>query len=126
MLRNGLPVEPQVWPHRLGTENVVCLSLAANRNPAGYSAAVAPARFVGMPSIAYRMALVAVGECVAVVSLQHLSAWDFVAAAVLTVMGVIVAIVWTAQPGRSRAERSIAWTAIGAAQPASHAGGDGR
>jgi fructose-1,6-bisphosphatase/inositol monophosphatase family enzyme len=77
MLRNGLPLEPVDWPDRLGNTEVVCASLGANRNPVGYLAAVAPARFLGMPSIAYRLALVAVGECVAVVSLQHLSAWDF-------------------------------------------------
>jgi fructose-1,6-bisphosphatase/inositol monophosphatase family enzyme/ADP-ribosylglycohydrolase len=77
MLRNGLPLEPVDWPDRLGNTEVVCASLGANRNPVGYLAAVAPARFVGMPSIAYRLALVAVGECVAVVSLQQLSAWDF-------------------------------------------------
>ncbi len=92
ILRNGLPLEPVTWPHRLETEDVVCLSLGANRNPVGNLAAVAPARFVGMPSIAYRLALVAVGECAAAVSLQHLSAWDFAAghALVRAAGGVVV------------------------------------
>jgi ADP-ribosyl-[dinitrogen reductase] hydrolase len=90
--RNGLPLEPVTWADRLGTEEVVCLSLGANRNPVGNLAAVTPARFLGMPSIAYRLALVAVGECTAAVSLQHLSAWDFAAghALVRAAGGVVV------------------------------------
>lgn len=90
--RNGLPVAPIIWQPGLRPEDVVCLSLAANRNPVGNLAAVAPARFRGMPSIAYRMALVAVGECAATVSLQHLSAWDFAAghALVRAAGGVVV------------------------------------
>jgi ADP-ribosyl-[dinitrogen reductase] hydrolase len=90
--RNGLPLEPVAWPHRLGADEVVCMSLSANRNPVGNLAAVAPARFVGMPSIAYRLALVAVGECAAAVSLQHLNAWDFAAghALIRAAGGVVV------------------------------------
>src|SRR5579859_224370 len=92
LLRNGLPVEPATWPLALGAEDIVCLSLSANRNPLGNVAAVAPARVLGMASIAYRLALVAVGECVATVSLQHLSAWDFAAghALVRAAGGVVV------------------------------------
>jgi len=57
----------------------VCLSQGANRNPVGYLACVSPARFVSLPSIAYRLALVATGEYAATVSLNHLSAWDYAA-----------------------------------------------
>jgi fructose-1,6-bisphosphatase/inositol monophosphatase family enzyme len=90
--RNGLPLQSVVWPQQLGREDVVCLSLGTIRNPVGNLAAVAPARFVGVPSIAYRLALVAVGECAAAVSLQHLSAWDFAAghALVRAAGGVVV------------------------------------
>jgi ADP-ribosyl-[dinitrogen reductase] hydrolase len=77
---NGVPVEPlELRPRSLGPENVVCLSQGANRNPVGYRACVSPARFVSLPSIAYRLALVATGEYVATVSLNHLSAWDYAA-----------------------------------------------
>jgi ADP-ribosyl-[dinitrogen reductase] hydrolase len=75
--RNGVPLEPRVWADALGASDAVCLSQAANRNPIGYQPCVSPARFFGMPSIAYRLALVAAGDCAATVSLNHLSAWDF-------------------------------------------------
>jgi len=77
--RNGVALQDISWPRTLSSHSVVCLSQGAIRNPVGNLAAIAPARFLGMPSIAYRLALVAVGECVAAVSLQHLSAWDFAA-----------------------------------------------
>jgi ADP-ribosyl-[dinitrogen reductase] hydrolase len=77
--RNGLVVDRRDWPDTLGTEDIVCLSQAATRNPVGYWTCVAPARFVGLPSIAYRLALVAVGDCVATVSLNYLNAWDYAA-----------------------------------------------
>ncbi|MCA1645400.1 MAG: ADP-ribosylglycohydrolase family protein [Chloroflexi bacterium] len=90
--RNGLAAEPVAWPPTLGSDDIVCVSLSANRNPVGNLAAVAPARFLGMSSIAYRMALVAMGECAATVSLQALSAWDFAAghALVRAAGGVVV------------------------------------
>src|ERR1700704_2738974 len=76
LLRNGVPVSI-TWHDTLGPQDVVCLSQGANRNPRGYGACVTPARFVGLPSIAYRLALVACGECAATVSLNHLSSWDY-------------------------------------------------
>ena len=79
ILRNGVPVPPPDWPRQLSAEHVVGVSQGANRNPRGYAAAVAPARFVGLPSIAYRLALVAVGEHVATLSLNSLQEWDFAA-----------------------------------------------
>jgi ADP-ribosyl-[dinitrogen reductase] hydrolase len=75
--RNGVTVAPIAWQAALGPEDVVCLSQGANRNPLGYGPCVAPARFIGLPSIAYRLALVACGECAATVSLNHLSSWDY-------------------------------------------------
>ena len=77
--RNGVSVARVRWQPRLGEQDVVALSQGANRNPVGYGACIEPARFVGTPSIAYRLALVAVGECVATVSLNYLSVWDYAA-----------------------------------------------
>ena len=77
--RNGAPLALRSWPSELGQMDVVGLSQGANRNPVGYLACIAPARFVGVPSIAYRLALVAAGEHVATVSLNYLRAWDFAA-----------------------------------------------
>jgi ADP-ribosyl-[dinitrogen reductase] hydrolase len=85
-------VERGPWLAELRVEDVVGLSQGANRNPVGYGECVGPARFVGLPSIAYRLALVASGECVAAVSLNFLSAWDYAAGHALLrgVGGVLV------------------------------------
>jgi ADP-ribosylglycohydrolase/fructose-1,6-bisphosphatase/inositol monophosphatase family enzyme len=77
--RNGTALPPRVWPRELGSHDLIGLSQGANRNPVGYLRCIAPARFVGSPSIAYRLALVAAGEHVATLSLNYLSAWDFAA-----------------------------------------------
>ena len=47
------------------------------QDPAANAACVAPARFIAMPSIAYRLALVAAGEGVAAVSLNGPGDWDY-------------------------------------------------
>jgi ADP-ribosylglycohydrolase/fructose-1,6-bisphosphatase/inositol monophosphatase family enzyme len=75
--RNGEPIAPPDWPRTLAADQVVALSQGAHRNPVGHGACVTPARFVGLPSIAYRLAVVASGEAVATVSLNWLSAWDY-------------------------------------------------
>jgi ADP-ribosylglycohydrolase len=76
LLRNGRRVEPRpVEP--LGPLDVVLVSSAADSDPMGNLACVTPARFRAMPSIAYRLALVAAGEAAAAVSLNWPSAWDY-------------------------------------------------
>jgi ADP-ribosyl-[dinitrogen reductase] hydrolase len=89
---NGVAVEHARWERSLGWEDVACLSQGANRNPVGYLTCVSPARFMSLPSIAYRLALVATGEYAATVSLNHLSAWDYAAGHALLrgVGGVLV------------------------------------
>lgn len=77
--RNGKALPPRTWPDTLQPGDVVGLSQGANRNPVGYLPCVTPSRFVGVPSIAYRLALVAAGDNVATVSLNYLRAWDFAA-----------------------------------------------
>jgi ADP-ribosylglycohydrolase/fructose-1,6-bisphosphatase/inositol monophosphatase family enzyme len=77
--RNGVPLSGTAPPETLSAAHVVALSQGANRNPVGYGPCVAPARFVGLPSIAYRLALVAAGECAATLSLNPLSVWDYAA-----------------------------------------------
>jgi ADP-ribosyl-[dinitrogen reductase] hydrolase len=79
LLRNGHPITNRAWPDTLQPHDVAALSQGANRNPIGWGAAISPARFVGLPSIAYRLALVAVGECAATVSLNRLGVWDYAA-----------------------------------------------
>jgi ADP-ribosylglycohydrolase/fructose-1,6-bisphosphatase/inositol monophosphatase family enzyme len=77
--RNDVDLPPRLWSEQLTPRDVVGLSQAGNRNPVGYLAGVAPARYVSCPSIAYRLALVAAGEHVATFSLNYLRPWDFAA-----------------------------------------------
>ena len=90
--RNGIEPAARTWSDHLSPHDVVGLSQAGNRNPVGYLACVAPARYVSTPSIAYRLALVATGDHVATVSLNYLRPWDFAAGhALVRAAGGIVA-----------------------------------
>jgi ADP-ribosylglycohydrolase/fructose-1,6-bisphosphatase/inositol monophosphatase family enzyme len=90
--RNGIDLPLRAWSTHLGPHDIVGLSQAGNRNPVGYLACVAPARYVSCPSIAYRLALVATGDHVATVSLNYLRPWDFAAGhALVRAAGGIVA-----------------------------------
>ena len=77
LTRNGIVVATPRWRSRLSPDDIVGVSQSANRNPVGYAHCVAPARFIGVPSIAYRLALVAAGDHVATLSLNPLRAWDY-------------------------------------------------
>lgn len=79
LLRNGRPVAPRLARGALGPGSIVFLSQAAPEWPIGNGLAVAPARFVGLPSIAYRLARVAAGDGVAAVSLNGPCSWDYAA-----------------------------------------------
>jgi ADP-ribosylglycohydrolase/fructose-1,6-bisphosphatase/inositol monophosphatase family enzyme len=76
LLRNGRRVG-QRPAAPLGPLDVVLVSSAADSDATGNLACVTPARFRAMPSIAYRLALVAAGEAAAAVSLNWPSAWDY-------------------------------------------------
>jgi ADP-ribosyl-[dinitrogen reductase] hydrolase len=69
VMRNGKPVTTSLADKNLnGSDDlpaIVFISQDADKNPAGNAACMAPARFIAMPSIAYRLALVAAGEGVA-------------------------------------------------------------
>jgi ADP-ribosylglycohydrolase len=58
---------------------VVLLSASGNEDAHGSAEAVAPARFIGMPSIAYRLALVAAGDATGAVSLNGPCSLDYAA-----------------------------------------------
>ncbi len=77
--RNGKPVENSLGTGRLARTAVVIVSQHGDHNAPANLAAVAPARFRTMPSIAYRLALVAAGEGVAAVSLNGPVGWDYAA-----------------------------------------------
>jgi ADP-ribosyl-[dinitrogen reductase] hydrolase len=79
LTRNGHPVARTALPRSLGLPDVVLVSQEAGRSPAANAECTAPARFRALPSIAYRLALVAVGEGDAGVSLHGPRDWDFAA-----------------------------------------------
>jgi ADP-ribosylglycohydrolase/fructose-1,6-bisphosphatase/inositol monophosphatase family enzyme len=76
--RNGRAVERK-WPNEITPERTVLLPHPADRNPRANAEAVKPMRFRGVPSIAYRLALVAAGEGDATVSPQSPNDWDYAA-----------------------------------------------
>ncbi|MBI3966600.1 MAG: ADP-ribosylglycohydrolase family protein [Chloroflexi bacterium] len=90
--RNGVPVERPAWPERLGPYDVVLQSRVADGKAELNAELGAPARYRPMASIAYRLALVAVGEAVAAVSLNAPRPWDLCAghALVRAVGGALV------------------------------------
>jgi ADP-ribosylglycohydrolase/fructose-1,6-bisphosphatase/inositol monophosphatase family enzyme len=81
LIRNGKPVSVNLADRELTSghdlPSIVFISQDADKNPAANAACVAPARFIAMPSIAYRLALVAVGEGIAAVSLNGPGGWDY-------------------------------------------------
>lgn len=79
LTRNGAPLATQLAARPYTADSVVLVAVAADAYWEGNVACVAPARFRGVPSIAYRLALVAAGEGDATVSLNGPCHWDFAA-----------------------------------------------
>lgn len=77
LLRNGTPISKTLADAKLSPGAIVFVSQAAPEWPVGNARAVAPARFVALPSIAYRLARVAAGDGVAGVSLNSPCGWDY-------------------------------------------------
>ncbi len=77
LTRNGVPVQRDPWPDQLAPHDLVLVSQAADRRPVANLRCIEPARFIPVASIAYRLALAAAGEAVAVVSLNSPGAWDY-------------------------------------------------
>ena len=76
--RNGRAVQRE-WPREISPARIVLLPHPADRNPRANAEAVKPMRFRGVPSIAYRLALVAAGDGDGTVSLQFPNDWDYAA-----------------------------------------------
>jgi ADP-ribosylglycohydrolase/fructose-1,6-bisphosphatase/inositol monophosphatase family enzyme len=83
LTRNGSPVTASLAGAALDDNAnpppVVFLSQDADNNPAANAECVRPARYIALPSIAYRLARVAVGDGVAAVSLNGPCGWDYAA-----------------------------------------------
>lgn len=79
LIRNGQPLESGLSHQAFALGAQVLVSTAAKTKPELNAELCAPASFVPMPSIAYRLALAAAGEAVAGVSLVPVGAHDVVA-----------------------------------------------
>ncbi len=113
--RNGTAVTSDLRQRQLSSGNVVFLNHGAWQRPIWNGAAVAPARFMPLPSIAYRLARVAVGDGVATVTLRPVNALDIAAGhAILTAAGGVL----VAEDGVP-----VTYTVQGASRPSACFGG---
>lgn len=78
VLRNGQVVHSQIKNDKLARGNHVLMSTGSANKAALNAELCAPADFIPMPSIAYRLALVAAGDAIACASLVPVSAHDVV------------------------------------------------
>ncbi|HBK05599.1 MAG TPA: hypothetical protein DDZ81_07010 [Acetobacteraceae bacterium] len=89
--RNGVPVPIDLSRRDLTSTDIVFLNHGAGQRPVWNSTACAPARFMPLPSIAYRLARVAVGDGIATVTLRPVNAHDIAAGhALLTAAGGVL------------------------------------
>lgn len=77
--RNGAPITERRWPSRLSATDIVLISHDLDRDPATNVRVVAPARYRAVNSIAYRLALAAVGDATLSTSLKGAGDWDYAA-----------------------------------------------
>jgi ADP-ribosyl-[dinitrogen reductase] hydrolase len=91
LIRNGEPVTIDLSTRELTETDVVFLNHGAGQRPVWHSVACAPARFMPLPSIAYRLARVAVGDGIATVTMRPVNAHDIAAGhALLTAAGGVL------------------------------------
>jgi len=89
--RNGVAVDIDLSRRALTATDVVFLNHGAGQRPVWHASACAPARFAPLPSIAYRLARVAVGDGIATVTLRPVNAHDIAAGhALLTAAGGVL------------------------------------
>ena len=89
--RNGAVVDIDLSRRELTRTDVVFLNHGAGQRPVWSATACAPARFMPLPSIAYRLARVAVGDGIATVTLRPVNAHDIAAGhALLTAAGGVL------------------------------------
>jgi ADP-ribosylglycohydrolase/fructose-1,6-bisphosphatase/inositol monophosphatase family enzyme len=77
--RNGAPLARALAGRTLAHGERVWASASSGHRPQTWSRAVAPARYVAMPSIAYRLARVAAGDGLATASVHDLNEYDIAA-----------------------------------------------
>lgn len=83
LTRNGRPVEVDLSRRTLSSGDFVWTNASSALRPVTYSTAVRPARFIAMPSIAYRLARVAAGDGAAAMTSHPVNEYDIGAGAAL-------------------------------------------
>jgi ADP-ribosylglycohydrolase/fructose-1,6-bisphosphatase/inositol monophosphatase family enzyme len=85
ILRNGQPVRSDLSRRRFAPGELVWATASSALKPITWSLAAAPARYVAMPSVAYRMARIACGDGIATVSTHGVQEYDIAAGMALVV-----------------------------------------
>ena len=75
--RNGVALARRAEDRPLEPHDLALLSESADDSPAAHARCVAPARFLAVPSIAYRLALAAAGEGRLAASVSGPGDWDY-------------------------------------------------
>ena len=90
--RNGRAVKHDLSRQALAKGAFVWATAKSALRPVTWSVAVAPARYIAMPSIAYRMARIAAGDGVATVSVHGVNEYDIAAgmALIAAAKGVVL------------------------------------
>jgi ADP-ribosylglycohydrolase/fructose-1,6-bisphosphatase/inositol monophosphatase family enzyme len=90
--RNGRAVKSDLSAKSLSAGGFAWATAKSALRPVAWSLAVAPARYIAMPSIAYRMARVAAGDGVATVSVHGVNEYDIAAgmALIAAAKGVVL------------------------------------
>lgn len=112
LLRNGQPVAAPEWPETLKPHDIVLVSPAADYYVEPNSRLVAPARFLGVPSIAWRLARAAAGDGVVAVSLNGPTGWDMAAGHALLLASGGVLLDQDGNPVRYDAQGHCRTTAV--------------
>jgi ADP-ribosylglycohydrolase/fructose-1,6-bisphosphatase/inositol monophosphatase family enzyme len=77
--RNGRPIESDLSARKLAPGEFVLATASTAQRPETWQHAVAPARYIAHPSIAYRLARVAAGDAVATLSVHGVNEYDVAA-----------------------------------------------
>jgi ADP-ribosylglycohydrolase/fructose-1,6-bisphosphatase/inositol monophosphatase family enzyme len=77
--RNGVALDVDLSQRLLGAGEFVFATASSALRPGAWARAVAPARYIAMPSIAYRLARIAAGDGVATVSTHGVNEYDIAA-----------------------------------------------
>jgi ADP-ribosyl-[dinitrogen reductase] hydrolase len=79
ILRNGVSIKNDLSQRSLVPGELIWATASAAQRPETYSRAAEPARYVAMPSIAYRLARVAAGDGAAAITVHGVNEYDIAA-----------------------------------------------